>query len=275
VARIINIAICESAVQINNQFYEYLYAGVGPKSYSGTTTCSGCCSPIAVFDRGVYPTCRDLSDPPKLLRAYASDVRDIGKRLLIKGLDDNYRVIRDTDNGLDVDGLFMTLSSPFTDSASQFTEIKGIIKDYTYGDVMLYEVDMNTGAQTLLATFMPNEPAPVYRRYYLDNLPDSCCCTGTTIQVDGLAKLDFVPISQDTDFLLLGNLEALKEECESIFYSEKDSMQAQQMSEYKHKKAIKLLQNELVHYLGRERPAINMPLWGTATLDRQSIGSLI
>ena len=79
----------------------------------------------------------------------------------------------------------------------------------------------------------------------------------------------------DTDYLLIGNLSALKLECMAVRLEATDSDKGQALAIAKHKEAIQLLNKELVHYTGRERPAIHFAPWGNAKLEHQAIGTLI
>lgn len=276
VARLINMDICKEPVFIQNEFYEFLQYGVG---LQGTTVPPGCqnrCIPFETYDRGTFPTFSDIAGG-SLLRIYSTDDRDIGRRVLVQGLDTNDNPIISLDGVDDVLGTYLVLSSPasFVDSPP-LNKITGIQKDLTAGPVRFYEVDTQ-GDQTLILTMEPSEQVAGYRRYFLSGLPRNCCNpTGdsTIVQVTAMAKLEFVPVRVDSDYLLIGNIEALIAECESIRYSTMDDMRAKQMSQERHVQAIRLLQGELVHQLGKERPAINFAPFGNATLNRQMIGKL-
>jgi hypothetical protein len=90
-----------------------------------------------------------------------------------------------------------------------------------------------------------------------------------------MAKLAFVPANRDTDFLIIGNIPALIEECKSIRYADMDSPNAAAMEAKSHAKAINLLNKELAHYTGKLQPAVNFAPWGTASLERHRIGRMI
>lgn len=273
VARVANVSVCDVPIRIHNEWYEFLEAGVGPQQ--DLTGCTSQCGYLQMFDRGTVATQVDIATSNKKLRVFATDSRDYGKRILIKGLDNNQRVIHSTSGSMDVDGMFLTLASPFTDSDSIYTKITGVSKDYTYGDVLLYEVDIDTGAQVLLAIYGPTEINPSYRRYYINNLPATCCGGSEDVVVVGMAKIEFIPVTQDTDFLPIGNIPALKQECMAIWNEEKDSLKTRELAMVQHSSAIRLLQQELVHYLGRQRPAVNMPVFGSAKLENHGIGTLV
>lgn len=256
VARLINLTVCKRPVNIQNQFYEYLDFGVGPQP----AACSSVCNYLEIFTRNIVPTFVDLTPPNKKVRVYPTDPNDQGKRTFLSGLDNNGNNISGLDNGILCNGAFLTLTAPFSDFPMEISHIGGIQKDPTFGPVKYYEVDMTTGDQTLLLTMEAGEKVASYRRYFINGLPKNCCNPPSgspdTVQVTAMAKLDLVDVYGDTDYLLIQNLEALYQEFESIRHSEMDNSEAKQLSAVEHQQAIRHLQAELVHYVGKKNPAI-------------------
>ena len=287
IARLINLDVCRFPVRIQNEFYEFLEAGVGLQP-QGTCGCPTPCGVLESYDRGNVPTFRDITATgnPKLIRVYLTNDRDHEHRVLVQGLDQNGNVIRTLDNGIDTNGEYLVLEDPFTDSSFFFSKITGVQKDITAGDVRIYQVDSVTGEQVLLSLMEPSETVGWYRRYFINGLCNVCCsgeiasaqgCSvtvPTTSQVVGMAKLEFIPVMVDTDYLLIGNLPAMKSECMAVRYEESDNEKSIAMGELKHRQAIKFLNKELVHYVGRERPAVNYAPFGTAKLEHHAIGLL-
>lgn len=294
IARLENLDVCKSPVSIANEWYEVMEAGPGLQTndtccelawnwgWYGLFGYGSCYSGTAVFDRGTVSSAYELTASNKKLRVYVTDSRDIGRRILISGATDQNGSRVYTQDGLNaVDGFYLTMDSPFATSSFIVTGWQGIIKDATFGDVLLKEVDATTGVERLLGRYAPSETNPSYRRYFFKNLPKTPVSPATTpatykpIQVTAMAKLEFIPVVRATDFLLIGNIPALKEEFESIRYSEMDNTAAQQMSILKHKNAVRLLRNELIHYLGNQTPAITMAIAGLEGMREQRIGSMI
>jgi hypothetical protein len=210
------------------------------------------------------------------LRAYITNAQDAKKRIFYGGKDINGQKIVTVDNGLSVNGAFILLDAPFADSAYTLSELSVIEKPSTLGPVQLYGVDA-AGVQTLLATFGTTERNPSYRRYFINGLPTQCADCDTpagVIQVQALVKLEFVPVANDTDRLLIGNIPALKNECLAIRYGSVDQGSARGMARENHKEAIKILNEELVHYLGKLNPAVNFAPFGNATLQRAALGMI-
>jgi hypothetical protein len=289
VARLEAVAVCDTPVQVNNQFYEYLRFGNGrlPKRFR----CE-CHRQLQVFSRNNTPGFVDLTNPPQHIAVYLTDSADNGTRVLIQGRDANGEDIYTLDGGVRVKGVFVTVTMPFTvamDSSGNpysFSAITGYQKGGTVGYVQFQQLDPSTGATVLLHTMEPGETTGWYRRYYFDRLPWDCCAgnpgpscstwnTPGQVQVTAIVKLDPVPVRYDTDYYVLQNIEALIEQCESIRYGEMDTANGKNFQGYHHRNAIGFLNGELAHYLGRNEPSLIFAPFGSARLERQKIGQLI
>jgi len=272
IARLEAINICNRPVNIQNQFYEYMAFGNGrlPKTFP--------CNDLMLqsYSRNNAVTFTEKSTTPQLMRAYATDSQDVGKRILFQGTDQNGNDIYSQDTVGQNSGEFVVLSSPFATSLNQFLTLTGIQKDVTVGVVRIYQVDPTTGEEVLLLTMQPTEQTASYRRYYFNQLPVNCCnvpsTESTDVQVTAIVKMEMIPVVYDTDYTLLQNMEAILEEAQSIRYSEIDSPGAKQMAAERHKQAIFMLNGELGHYLGTKSPAINVRPFGSARLERVRIG---
>jgi len=280
VARLEYSAICQRPVMIQNQFYEYLQFGNGkvPK-FRWPSSCK-----VQGYSRNNVPTFTDLAPAPQLLHIYTSNSDDVDneKHVLIQGIDSNGQTITSQDDGDLVQGIYLTLDTPFIATPMALNAITGIQKDITVGSIQIFQADPTTGNEVLLLTMEPSEQVASYRRYYFDNLPISCCPpiiapapVPATLQVTALAKLEFIPVMVDSDYLLIQSTEAIISECESIRYGSMDVPIAKQMSQAKHTEAIRMLQGQLVHYLGKDLPAINFAPFGSARLEKQKIGTMI
>lgn len=279
VARLINLDVCRYPVRIQNEFYEFLEAGIGlqPLTNCATDTRSNC-NLLETYDRGEFPTFIDLAPPNKRLRFYITDSLDVGRRVLVQGKDSNDMTIYSLDGVVQVQGIFLDLTSPFVDTPMDISVLTGLQKDQTIGPVQVYEVDTVTQEQRLISSMEPSEEVAGYRRYFFNGLPRNCCVVDnpavTTVQVTAMAKLEFLPVVADSDYLIIQSLAALKEEVQSVRFSEMDDSLSAKQAELHHTKAIRLLNGELIHKLGKERPAIGWAPFGTAHLQLQRIGSL-
>lgn len=280
ITRIEKLTVCKHAVLVQNQFYEFLDFGNGrmPQRFR-----ENFCNTQA-YERNNAITFADLPSPPQVIRLYttdpAADAAEQTRRVLIQGLDANGdKVYSVDDNGVQIQGEYVTLDATYADTVNSFSSLYGIQKDVTFGNVQFFGVDPVTTAETLFHIMEPGEQVAGYRRYYLDSLPISCCRTNTNtpqeLFVTAICKLELIPVVADQDYLLFTSEEAIIEECQSIRYSEMDSERAQKMAVLHHQQAVRFLQGELVHVYGKERPACNFAPFGSARLCRQKIGSLI
>lgn len=282
-ARMMVSAVCKTPVAINNEWYEFLEwgAGIQPRFNCGGRRWG--CEVGQVYERGDYPAFRDLDGEGRLIRVRCLDPLDSQgtKRTLVQGTDSFNNTIYSQDSSSRVTGVYVTLAEPFADIPLTINTLTGIQKDITNGAVEYYDVDPSTGDETLILTMEPSETVSGYRRYYLGNLPPSCCpvvndaAGNPTVQIEALVKLQLVPVVVDSDYLLIQNMEALIAECQSARYSTMDIPAAKMMAQAAHKDAIRLLQGELAHYYGADKPAVSFALFGSAALERQAIGTLM
>lgn len=282
IARVEAFNVCDQPIQSNNQYYEYLQFGNGrmPKRCRNHDRW-GCMTES--FARNNAVTFVDQTIFPCILRVFATSSNDINstKRILLQGLDHVGNVIYSSNGGHQVQGIFLDFDSPFSDAPIQFSRITGIQKDVTEGPVQIFQVDPTTGAMTLLLTMEPSETVAGYRRYYLHDLPRNCCRLTNTqtpllpVRVTAIVKLELIPAVNDLDYLLIQNLEALIEECISIRMSAMDNANAQQIAMVHHLNAIRLLNSEITHFLGKQSPAVGFHPFGSAKLERQAIGRMI
>lgn len=289
IARLEAIVVCGRPIQLFNQFYEYLQFGNGRMT-------KGCQSQHwngghrlhAAYTRNNAVLFTDLHPSPQMIVIFPTNAADATgtSRVLLQGLDQNGIRIYSQDGGNQIDGIFVTIASPFVVAPIQFSQITGVQKDVTQGPVQIFQQDPVTAAQSILLSMEPGETVASYRRYYFDNLPCSCrppishnlCLTSNPQlpppQVIALAKLELIPVVTDTDYLLIQNLEAITEECQSARYAEMDTAAAQQLAAVHHTNAIRLLNGELGHYNGVNKPAVGVHPFGSARLVRQRIGTL-
>lgn len=257
---VIGIDVCSYPIALHNAQWEFLRFGFGklPKS---TSCAPNRCAPLEALDRGTVPTQLPGVVPNNKLRVYLSDSGDVGKRVLLQYNDANGIPIRTLDGVVEVLGEFVTLTAPFVDASSEYSLVTGVQKDPTLANVSIYTVDMTTGDQSLISTMEPSETIGDYRKFFVSGLPKNCCnvpvVTAGTTQVQVLAKRDFVPVSVVTDYLVIGNIEALTREAQAIRYSEMDSSNAKQMEANEHRMAVRLLQGQLVANEGKLNPAIS------------------
>lgn len=266
VARITALDVCKKPVRIYNEWYEFLDYSRGLRP----TGCgdSGCCDNLNAFQRGdvggSVVTAFDFKPPDKIVRIFPTNAADVGKKVVIQGKDAFGSPLISTDGVNTFQGQFIALEFPFVETSEQLSELTGIQKDLTVGEVVFMQVDTNTGDQSPLVTMQGGEQLAAYARVFLNGLPRGCCESKTGIsQVVAMCKLDFVPVRVTTDLLIIGCIEALVEETQSIRYSGIDSDRAKKMQAFHHSNAIDFLGGELDHYVGKERVSIGVKIFGS------------
>lgn len=272
IARAIVLDVCNIPRFIRNGFYEYLQFGTGKRPRGCS---SNCCDTQQAYDRPDVPTLLPFpTNLPQGIRIYPTDSADVGKRVILQGLDQNGLPVLGTDptTGGSMLGETVALTLPFSTSVNQWQSITGIIKDPTKGPIKIFTVDPTTGDQTELSAMDPNETTAAYRQYLVGGLPTHCCRQPNgTVQIYAQCKLDFQPVAASTDYLIIPNLEALKEECQSYRYASMDNDLSAKLEAKHHQKAIQLLNGQLDHYEGKVRTAIGVPIFGSQRLTRQPV----
>lgn len=278
VARLEYVDLCSRPIVLNSQWVEYLQFGNGrmPKQFP----CQNWPQVFQAYTRNIVPTQVDLTNAPQFITVFLTDTADVGKRVLIQGPDANGQTVYSQDGFNQVTGIYVNLTSPFVTTPLTFSNITGIQKDLTNGPVQIFQQDPTTGVQVLLCTMAPSETTSAYRRYLFNPLPASCCPPAIagapqSLTVTAIAKLELIPVVVDTDYTLIQNLEALVWEAQSYRWSKVDNKSAQAMSINAHTQAVRLLNGELGHFYGIDEPAVLFKPFGSASLRRQRIGTML
>ena len=272
IARVILNDVCQKPVPIRNGFYEYLQFGSGLQPRQGRLPCAP--STMQAFERDSVTTLTDFAGSPQFLRAFVSNSADVGRRIVFQGADQNGVTILGVDiiTQAAILGEQVYLGLPFAQTKNQFSTITGIQKDATLGPVQIFMIDPASGSSTLLSSMEPNETTAAYRRYLVNGLPCNCCVGPTgQVQVSAQCKLDFVPVTSPSDYLIIQSIPALKEESQAIRYSKLDSPGALQQQAAHHMAALSLLFGQLDHFLGKVNTAVKVSLFGSDRLRRQPI----
>lgn len=269
VARLTDAAVCTKPIHIRNGFYEYLQYGAGLQPKTCTPFCG---STFQAYERDPVVTLAPMLPTAQKIRVFPTDPRDVGKRVLIQGKDQNRMTVLTTDpgTGKSAPGEYLVIASPFATSLHEFLgPLTGLQKDETFGPVQIVQVDPVTGNETALSVMQTNEASAYYRQYLVSGIPNlrsACCVTVGTLQLTAKARLDFVPVSNETDYLLIPNVPALIEESMSLRFNKMDSGNSVQMSAVHHGKALALLNGQLDAYEGKTQTAIKVPIFGSFKL---------
>lgn len=207
------VRMCGYPVEIRNRWFTI----EGPAR--------SCCGAAGMLGFTDYKMLRDVGESPlyrpisgttgKIIRAYPQFREDIGKTITIFGYDQYNQPLQTKDtNGVWWDGIKFSLALPYSSSPVYVKKITSVLKDETYGRVMLYEYDPAALLRDI-AFYEGSETNPRYRQSYFDNacVSQSSCSTDAGDKfkcIDALVKLAFIPVKKDSDFLLVDDMTALK-----------------------------------------------------------------
>lgn len=271
IAAIESVAICRQPVRVVDFWFEFLDSGagtIGPQN----------CYPQAVM-RGRHCVFTDITGTDKKLIFLCDVVQDVGKTVLCLGYDQNGNWIRTMQGGAWADGELITLSqSPGTTSVNLFTSITDIqFTSSMQGQSWLYSVSQTDGSKLMLGHYQYNEPRPSYARYFfptLQNCQSQNSCGQQLVEI--MAKHEFIPVVNDTDYLILGNIPALKEICLALQSAENepDNLKKNSIIASGEGLAMAELDSELDHYLGSGR-RIGIEMLGSSVGDLQPVETFI
>lgn len=188
------------SVEIRNNWY----AIYGPSDcFAGQLT---------MRDAGTGPCYNEISGTTgKKIRAYAEKSIDIGRKITIYGTDAATNLPLRMPDG--TPGLELVLTATYVETTVDVKHITAVTKDETKGYVFLYEYETATALTRDLAMYEGNETNPRYRKSLISNLcAIPACPESDGVQmhrVDVMAKLEFIPVKNDSDFLIIDDFDAL------------------------------------------------------------------
>ena len=232
-----SVAVNEAPAVVRNEWFEFLESGIGLLDSDNSDV-------KTLVDRGEAATFGDISGTDKKLRLYTTVTLDADLKVLLLGYDEDGEWIRSLDAVTNTyhDGEYVTLTTTFVDTLNNFTIVTGVQKPVTEGNVKMYEKTDVTDVLRMIANYEPDETRPIYRRSLISGIKDDGL---DVIQVIG--KMRFVPASKDTDWLHISNEPAIKEMVMSIRKAENNLPQEAKIYE---ERAVSLLQEQLLHYMG-------------------------
>jgi hypothetical protein len=252
IATVEKASICGTAVPIRDIWYEFLENGFGIRDTKNS------CWPEALY-RGNFCTFNDLKGTNKKLRFICDLASDVGKPVLALGYDENGNWIRTLQSGVIADGEVVLLAqAPGTNSTHFFTTLTDLqFNTARDGQVWLYEYNTSDTTQRLIGQYGYDETRPTYARYFFPSIREKTNTAGGCNQtlVNIIAKLDFIPVKADTDYVGIGNIPALKEMMRAIYLAENepDGSKANDILAKGELLALRELNFELDHFLGDGR----------------------
>ena len=231
-----SVIVKETPGVIRNEWFEFLESGPGLLDSSDGDA-------LTLLDRGEAVTFSDIDGAESKVRVYTTITSDAGERVLLQGYNGDGDWIRTLEGSSYIDGEYVTLTESYVDTTNTFIALAGVQKPATEGNLKVYEYDTTDTTQRLIANYQPTEQRPVYRRSLIPGIPDD----NTPRDVTVIGKLRFLPSVNDTDWLYIGYEAAIKEMVMSI---RKAEMNLPQEAAIYEKRAVTLLQDQLMHYLG-------------------------
>jgi len=250
VGQVRKLNICKQPIPIRNVYWDFFEAN----AWTNWNSCSWLGMPCEsrLINYGRTPIVQDILGEGRYVRLYAVTNADYGKTVTIFGVDNNDIPLRHRDaNGDWKDGIVLAAKNPYDQTDIYVRRIDRVIKQVTQQEFRLYAFNAADAVLETLATYEPSETNPAYQKFKLKL--DGCCWPGTSTNCDtqqglaGLIKLQYVPVVDDNDLVLIDNLDALKAMMQSIRCAEGQDFQSAKVYELE---AVR----ELNHQLKDENP---------------------
>lgn len=170
----------------------------------------------------------------------------------VQGLDMDGNIMRTEtfpDSGIWVTGANLPLSQESAGSAN-FSKVTAVIKPVTKGPVYLRAAYTFYPGTTNLACYQFNETTPSFRKYFVPSLFVDTERGERRRIIRARCRRRFIPVTEDTDVLIIGNIMALGEMMIAQYKRQVGALQ-----EYlAHKQtAVDLMRMESHAYLGKSR----------------------
>jgi hypothetical protein len=144
----------------------------------------------------------------------------------------------------------ITLTAPFVDSVYHYSSLTDVIKPTTNAPLQVWVVPQSGTANYQIGTWLTMETRPRYHRYFTGHTENA---------VEVLCQRRFVPVRAETDWVIPGNLAALKFGLKALRHED---------SGYEDKAAanwaesLKWLDDEATATRGGAAPSIPVDIWG-------------
>ena len=210
---------CFGQMQIQNGWYGIL----GPMGSSGAYAAGyGAYSGIG-FGGWLAPTMYDRDTSPvhtqitgntgHFVRYNVVKATDYGKTIRIYGTKFGGQPLQEKVNGVWQMGITLTAAFPYAQSTDLITRIDQVVREQTEGMTYLYQYNSTTNQQLQLAVYEPNETNPQYRVSQVtgfNQIRNGEDANGQKIwTMDAMVKLQYFPVTNDRDFLFVGDYDAL------------------------------------------------------------------
>lgn len=171
---------------------------------------------VVAYDNGTAPTYNDITGSSgQKVRVYLEHGNDAGKTITIFGIDATTNMpLQEERDGSWQPGIQLTLAAPYVETTQLVKRITSVLKDTTQGHLFLFQYNSSTGLLRDLARYEPNETNPRYRRSKVQNFCSTPTCgesNGASVHsIEAMVKLEFIPVQNQNDFLIIDDFDALK-----------------------------------------------------------------
>ncbi len=240
-------------VPVFGQFHDFVQGGPG-QPIEGLTP-EG-----IVEDLGDgYPTTAAVPTDGSVLKVTLTNASDAGKTIRFYGVSTGDLQVFDTDG---VAGEEMTLTFPTTTGTTVFNSVTGIqVQTNSDGSsAMIGGWTLSSVAPdatvTVLGYYYPNETTPNYRRYRIGVTSNSN--TTVPFAVTVLVRRRWIPVFKETDWVIPGNIGALKFAMQAI-----DAEASRNDAQDLWNQCYTILNQELHAVRGAVRPEMNYEVLGS------------
>lgn len=268
--------LCDQPGLVLPEWYENLGYAQGGRGLASEGGCSG--GP-QLIDRGTvcsFDNIRATVAEPRRIQVVATDPSDNGKFITLRYIDSNSNRVYTSIDGTIQEGerLALSTSGTLTSAGAATGKVASnglyhVVKAVTNYPVRVYSWDVNSASQAAqLAIYEPSETVPIYRQMYIPGYSDMVTsddedCTTNRASITLAVRLQHIPVINDNDPLVIGNLPALKDMVQSILMKQRHEYDAADALEAS---AARELDGELSAYLGDGAlPVIRTPdsdVWG-------------
>lgn len=215
---------------------------------------------------------------PSTLRSFVGDSEDYGKTITFLGHDANGIWVRTRYNGAIQDGETVELEAPYADTTTVFSSVSAVRKDVTVDRVEVFSIAQGAAALTDFSRYEYWETTPSYQRYKVlaCRRDDAECQSCERRELDCMVKMEFIPVQNDNDFLIISNLAAIEMGLEALKAKDDGDLALADAMLFGSQNnarfgAIPMLQQELRTYTA-DRTSFRVHIQGTVPLRQRLAG---
>ena len=215
VGTVLAVNTCGTPINVWNNWFQFTHLASHREIQSLGFTVDGfaCRGNLAMENQGTTPVYFQVPCGKNFyVRSYPAVRADVGNKVTIFGLDSNGQVVRTkTSSGIWQEGVTITNQIPFASTPMRFREVTRVLRDKTSGPGQMFYYDPDNDVLQNCAIYDPTDVTPDFRFTKLPGLPHANCCSAANgvKQVAALVKLQFIPVENDNDLVLISNLDAI------------------------------------------------------------------